>query len=1661
MSNMQKEIDKLIDLYFKQFNILYEHLFLSYHQFIEEIIPYCLKQEKNYFYENISDSLIHFHGFKCENIRIKPATFDNDNEIKFPNDARKNHLSYFASIIVDIKQYVETINILNGDKTIKDVHVENNIAVGNIPIMVKSKYCSTFIKKDIHGECKYDPGGYFIVSGQEKIVLSIEKMADNKVLIFTKKDSAFENGVIYTAHINSRKNDWSDNLQIAVIKNRKDGVLSLTSSQLIDVPILIILRAFGFETDQEIIENICYSLDDVKMINLLRPSINFCQDEDGNVIKTKEEAINYLIGRLNRSKRISSTDEQLAKKQKIIMLDKILRQDLLQHLGEDIPKKRMFICMMINKLLLVMLNKIEPDDRDGLHNKRIETPGVLLGQLFRQNWKKMLSDIGKHFREKNQSDERPMNVISQIKSTTIEQGIKKALATGIWGMNRTKTGVAQPLQRLCWAQSQSYLRRIMTPDIDSAKSGVISIRRVNNSQYKFLCVSGDTEILLSKFKTKQIKDITENDEVVTVNSNNLDISVSKIFNFFKINPDKLYKIVTYCNRTIKATKDHPFLVSLENRNVWKKLEDLKLNDILFLYYNDGYYTSKIISIEEIEVEPVYDFTTLNNDHSFIANCFVTHNCPVETPEGAKIGIVKSMAMMSSITTQNNSQEKVIHLIFKNNNNIKHSADVNPLEMNTYVKIFTNGNWYGVIKIKYALEVYQDLKNKRKENIIDKYTCFLFDYEKKEIRIYFDGGRLIRPLLVVNDNQLNLTLPIIDYINEEQTNHDVNKSWIRLITKYHNIIEYEDIETCNHLMIADRFEKLSESIDNSKNIIEYKESTKVNRYGDFRYVKHTHCEFHGWVMLGTIAANIPFLNHDYATKSIVHFSHAKNTMGTYLTSYKDRMDISQVLYHPQIPIAQTKAMKYNNILDMPYGENTILAIMSYTGYNQEDSLIINQSAIDRGLFRADSIKKYHAEIVKNPSTSQDDIFTKPDANKVTGMKQGNYSKLNEFGFAPEETEILNNDIIIGKVSPIQPTGNNNKVYKDNSEQFKSNVTGVIDRVHSNIYNAEGYEMYNIRIRMERIPIIGDKFCCLPSSEILTNNGWIQIKDIDINKHKVATFNKDNNLTYVYPSNKFIFDHCGSMYHYKSNHIHIQCTLNHKLYVKHNNKYQLIDANTIIGKNVKMKNNINNNCISIDTININDKFYNMNSFLVLLGLYITNGHISNKSLIISYKYRKYNFIDKTKIEYLESIFEKLNITFIFDKIKKQYIINNYDIITYIQKNVGENINKKYPNFVWNLSKEQAQLLLLYQLTDDTTKYYIDNNNVKQYYIDYITPFVNHNIANQISRLCLHCEWTGHIQISTFRKAINTIFKINYYKVIINTNVNEPCKNSNCGIEQIFQYTGKVYCIEVPESHVYYMRENILSPPILIGNSNRHGQKGTVGIILPQRDMPFTHDGMVPDMLMNVHSLPSRMTVGQLVESLASKEAAITGHFVDGTPFSDYNIKEIPELLKKLGYSPHGTEVMYNGMTGKKMDAEIFIGPTYQIRLKHLVQDKIHGRARGPRQALTRQPLEGRSRDGGFKVGEMEKDAIIAHGMGQFLKERMMETSDITKIYVCDDCGLFASKVIDKDYYSCKSCHNTTRISAVVIPYACKLLFQELMAVNILPRIRTDNNIFNYDA
>jgi DNA-directed RNA polymerase II subunit RPB2 len=237
-----------------------------------------------------------------------------------------------------------------------------------------------------------------------------------------------------------------------------------------------------------------------------------------------------------------------------------------------------------------------------------------------------------------------------------------------------------------------------------------------------------------------------------------------------------------------------------------------------------------------------------------------------------------------------------------------------------------------------------------------------------------------------------------------------------------------------------------------------------------------------------------------------------------------------------------------------------------------------------------------------------------------------------------------------------------------------------------------------------------------------------------------------------------------------------------------------------------------------------------------------------------------------------------------------------------------------------------------------------------------------------------------------------------------------------------------------------------------SSRHGQKGTVGIILDEEDMPFTADGVRPDIILNPHAIPSRMTIAQLKETQLGIILLELGLFGDGTAFTDLSIQTISEQLMKLGYETNGNQLMYSGFTGEQLEASIFIGPAFYQRLKHMVNDKYHSRATGPMAGLTRQPLEGRSRGGGLRFGEMERDCTISHGASAFTKERMLNDSDKYKVHVCKKCGLIASYNDINHIHKCMTCGNRTEFTLVEIPYSCKLLFQELITMNVAPRIIT---------
>ena len=255
------------------------------------------------------------------------------------------------------------------------------------------------------------------------------------------------------------------------------------------------------------------------------------------------------------------------------------------------------------------------------------------------------------------------------------------------------------------------------------------------------------------------------------------------------------------------------------------------------------------------------------------------------------------------------------------------------------------------------------------------------------------------------------------------------------------------------------------------------------------------------------------------------------------------------------------------------------------------------------------------------------------------------------------------------------------------------------------------------------------------------------------------------------------------------------------------------------------------------------------------------------------------------------------------------------------------------------------------------------------------------------------------------------------------------------------GKMYKIRVRDMRV---------PEIGDKFAARHGQKGVLGILAKNEDLPYTEDGVTPDILINPHAFPSRMTVGMFMESITGKAAALRGSQFDGSAFVGEKMDEVREAMDAAGFKYSGKEVMYDGRTGRPFPVEVFIGVVYYQKLHHMVSDKIHARARGQVQMLTKQPTEGRARGGGLRFGEMERDCLIAYGASMILKDRLLDESDRSDIYVCERCGLIAYHDLKQRKYVCRVCGDKAKVSSVSVAYAFKLLLQEMQSLNVAPRL-----------
>ena len=982
-------------------------------------------------------------------------------------------------------------------------------------------------------------------------------------------------------------------------------------------------------------------------------------------------------------------------------------------------------------------------------------------------------------------------------------------------------------------------------------------------------------------------------------------------------------------------------------------------------------------------------------------------CVQSADTGESVGMQKQMAISAKICLPNSSE--VLKLIINDDPDLM-KLDKKLLNETIFkqrlTKVFVNGDWLGCINNMYNFA--KKYRNMRREQKINYLTTVTTDNETNEINFWVDVGRITRPLIIVYNNT-----------DDTDYKHDNYKQWIKL--------NQEHLDKLNRLEIT--FDYL---IDNQ--IVEYiaaeeQENILICSDLDLLYENETnplkqftHLDIAA-AIIGIPGLTSPLANHNQVARVVFQTNQVKQTCGipSMAWPFKTYKDM-HVQYYNEMPLVKTIVNKYI----VPTGANAIVAIAIYTGFNQEDSIIVNQSAVDRGLFTTSYFTFEKTELDKNEE------FMTPNSTETEDMKAySNYEKLVN-GLLPIGTYVEYGDIIIGKVSRINK--NNIKdgiLYSDHSIVYKRKEPSYVwDVIISR--NEESNKVCKIVFRSIRKCAIGDKFCLIPTAEVLTyDDGWKEIQYLTKND-KLAIL--DNGiLKYENPIDVHEFNHDGEMYELKSRQVDITCTMNHKMYVKlkKTDNYQGIEAQELLNRDYYCKKNCINNNVDIDNFTLGNNptiTLNMNAFLQFLGIYLYQGYITGNRITFNLT------TDELKTEF-PKIVNILGISCSTD-VNYSYIQHTQHVqLAQFLDLLGERTNRCLPSFVWQLSQNQCRILLNSILLRCRYR----NEHINNLYVRYI------KLVNDIQRLCIHAGYS-----SNFKN-----FKGNTYFVQIVTEncYNEPkiSRRAKTTDINIINMQTKVYCPET-SSGVFLMRQN--GKCSFTHNSARSGQKATVGILLNENDMPFTSGGLKPDILFNPMSLPTRMTMGTLFEAMIAKVAAYKGVVVDQTMFKKLDLEEITQDLKKCGFEDNGTERLFNGLTGKYMDSRIFIGPMSYQKLQRFTVDTVYSHQKTPTDALTRQGLEGKSASGALRMGEMEVHAISTNSIN-ILHEKTNAHADNFVIYICRNCSHQA--IVNQQYniYKCNYCKENADIVAVNSTWTAKQIYQELATCNVGVKFKIKDN------
>jgi len=1614
-----------IESYFKQKHLkqLVKHQLESYNYFVNNQIqntiemfnPLLISSDHDYIKE------LNMHRLEIEinfeNLCIyRPQIYENNGSTKimFPQEARLRNFSYSSSMTIDldIKYCVRNgenfKNVLNFQKKIKNIHI------GKIPIMLKSDLCVLNQYKHLDhnetGECYMDPGGYFIINGSEKTCIGQERAAENQ---------------IYCHNIEKNNNKWSWMAEMKCIpdwkcispkqitifmasKNNGFGFpLYLQIPRIkIPIPLFVIFRALGIISDKEICELIVLNIENAamkKMLEALRGSII-----DANKYMTQECAIKHIVNNVIYTP--MNMDKETGSKKKYNFAMDVLNNDIFPHCKTE-KQKIYMLGYMTNILIQASFGWLEEDDRDSYINKRIDLTGSLLNNLLRNYFNKLVKDMKKQIiREINngswKSTDDYENIITKtniykiIKSTTIENGIKRALATGDFGIkqvNSNKVGVAQVLNRLTYISSLSHLRRINTPIDKSGK--LVPPRRLHNSTWGFLCPA-ETPEGQSIGIVKNLAYLAH----ITINSNSSGLYeyilpiIESIDNYSGTYKELYDYVKVFINGTwVGITKDPKQVIANLKEKKYKGIINIYISIIFnsklkeIRVCNDaGRICRPLLKIKNNK--PIYDSAIVKRvqcgelswDDLLIS--IKLEDSVIEYVDSYEQNNALIAMRISDLTSETTNNNNAIHhyshceihpsTIFGILASCIPFPDSNQSPRNTYqcldvnTPVLMKDNTYKLIK---DINVYDCVQTFDPKTMKTTYTKIINQYvritEKQMYNITTYSGK-----------SFNAT-----FDHKFMTYN----GW----KEVHEMLVYDDL-----IGIKPDVKEVS-SIHNSKELIydskKFKSSLLSLRVNESLCTKYINILTKlGLMPLYNNNNKVPILARivGYAlTNGKLAYDDYNNTF-TIMLSFKSICDLDIFeLDVEELGFAKSKSAKNNHYQNPDYETNKPINVY----YKGAFACLLQVLGLNDTLVYYDTIPQW----IKDGS----DLVKREFLAGLQGGCGGIIAYKNEKDCVKYYCEPL----LFNKTCLLKQ--NLNKIISAISQLFSyfgiSNTLfykkqGITEQLNNNVY-LEDYDEFGLQINNEE-------------TNLIRTNSLIGYKyDNYKNTRSALVIEYLNYKQSVYYDKKISID----------------------LFVE---KCKIINDALFIPLMTKTK--IDNVLISdITTQSENHSFF-------IKGGFMTHNSAMGKQAIGVYVTNYDNRMDKTAYV-LTYPMRPLVETRVMNIIKLNNIPSGQQVIVAIASHSGYN---QEDSLLFNKGSIDRGLFLatIYHTEKDEDKKLFGNEEIR------CKPDKS-NTKNMKFANYDKLDSKGIVKENTLIEDRDIIIG----KVLpIKENKNDFTKTMKHSDESISfrtheeSYVDKNY-IETNGDGYNFCKvriRNYRKPVIGDKFSSRHGQKGTIGNIIPEEDMPFTADGLKPDIIINPHAIPSRMTIAQLKETLLGKVLLQLGLFGDGTSFGEFEISSIINKLNDLGYESKGNELMYNALTGEQLTMSIFIGPAFYQRLKHMVNDKQHSRSIGPMVNLTRQPAEGRARDGGLRFGEMERDCMISHGASRFTKGRIFDASDAYSTFACAKCGSIAAFNNKEHIHYCNMCSNRSDFKYIEIPYACKLMFQELLTMNIAPRI-----------